>query len=75
MNDYTEYLVPYDDYIYMTEEELFDLIHANDNDLLREEEEVINMFDDFDLSFSPEDISNEDFDLIATEYYNENNDS
>ena len=39
MNDYTECLVPYDDYIYMTEEELFDLIHGNDNDLLREEEE------------------------------------
>ena len=33
------------------------------------------MFDDFDLSFTPEDISNEDFDLIAAEYYNENNDS
>ena len=33
------------------------------------------MFDDFDLGFTPEDISNEDFDLIAAEYYNKNNDS
>ena len=33
------------------------------------------MFDAFDLGFILEDISNEDFDLIAAEYYNENNDS
>ena len=39
MNDYTECLIYYDDYTYMTNEELFDFCYGNDNDLLKEEEE------------------------------------
>ena len=39
MNDYTECSLFYDDYGYMTEEEIFDFMYGNDNDLLREEEE------------------------------------
>ena len=75
MNDYTECSLYYDDYRYMTAEEVFDFMYGNDNDLFREEEENnMNKFDDFDLSFTPEDLSNEDFDLIIAELSNELND-
>ena len=34
----------------------------------------MNKFDDFDLGFTPEDLANEDFDLIIAELSNELND-